>query len=143
MAGRQEIHVTIVSGDDLKNEFNPSHPSSRSDQRRDQPLRRHRPLRQRGPDQIVHRFDYLVDVLKENNGYGEYKKSLKLKQLNGGRPHRKVEVKVLIRGPGYHVPPDPSHAPPYGAAPPAPYGAPPPSSGRQLPPPYGYPYPHH
>ncbi|MBA0740840.1 hypothetical protein Gogos_014025, partial [Gossypium gossypioides] len=65
-----------------------------------------------------------------------------------------LEVKVLKRGPGYHVPPDPSHAPPYGAAPygapppslyappssapygaapPAPYGAPPPSSGRQLP----------
>lgn len=96
----------------------------------------------------------LRDVLKDSGGYGEYEKSLKLKRPSG-RPQGKVDVKVLIRGPGYHVPVQsratpsygyPQSAPygapqpaPYGAHPATPYGAYPPASYGALSG-YGYPY---
>ncbi|PPD97072.1 hypothetical protein GOBAR_DD05860 [Gossypium barbadense] len=96
----------------------------------------------------------LRDVLKDSGRYGEYEKSLKLKRPSG-RPQGKVDVKVLIRGPGYHVPDQsraipsyghPQSAPygapqpaPYGAHPSTPYGAYPPASYGALPG-YGYPY---
>ncbi|KAA3475978.1 far upstream element-binding protein 1-like [Gossypium australe] len=96
----------------------------------------------------------LRDVLKDGGRYGEYEKSLKLKRPSG-RPQGKVDVKVLIRGPGYHVPDQsraipsygyPQLAPygvpqsaPYGAHPSTPYGAYPPASYGALSG-YGYPY---
>ncbi|KAK8324852.1 hypothetical protein V6Z11_A11G009600, partial [Gossypium hirsutum] len=71
----------------------------------------------------------LRDVLKDSGRYGEYEKSLKLKRPSG-RPQGKVDVKVLIRALGYHVP-DPHPSTPYGAYPPASCGS---LSG------YSYPY---
>ncbi|XP_022734459.1 protein SRC2-like [Durio zibethinus] len=76
-------------------------------------------------------------------GFGErYKKTLHLKRPSG-RPHGKVDVKVLIREPRYQAP-DPYRAPPYGVPPPASrdYSAAPPAYGYQYsqPPPPQNPY---
>ncbi|KAB2055086.1 hypothetical protein ES319_A11G012100v1 [Gossypium barbadense] len=96
----------------------------------------------------------LRDVLKDSGRYGEYEKSLKLKRPSG-KPQGKVDVKVLIRALGYHVPDQsraipsygyPQSAPygapqpvPYGAHPSTPYGAYPPASCGSL---SGYSYPY-
>ncbi|XVF09914.1 hypothetical protein REPUB_Repub07fG0138300 [Reevesia pubescens] len=73
----------------------------------------------------------LREVL-DDAGFGEpHNKTLKLKRPSG-RPHGKIDVKVLIREPRYHAP-DPYRAPPYGVPPPASrdYPAAPPAYGYQ------------
>lgn len=99
----------------------------------------------------------LIEVYDEA-GLGEpLKRNLTLKRPSG-RPHGKVEVKVVIREPSFYPPPGGYHAPSYGtqsrdypsrpydsygAAPPPPYGYPtsqPPVGYQAAPPPTGYQY---
>jgi len=97
----------------------------------------------------------LVEVL-DDVGIGErVSRSLTLKRPSG-RPHGKVDVKVIIREPGYHGSGE-YYAPPYGVPPPQtssrdynynpsapgygnPYGAQPQNYGYSAAPPGGYPY---
>lgn len=88
----------------------------------------------------------LKDVV-DDVGFGQlYTDSLKLKRPSG-RPHGKVDVKVLVKDPRYEAR-DPYYPPPYGV-PVAPtpqqqqYGGPPPYTGNYqygAQPPSGYPY---
>ncbi|KAL8197633.1 hypothetical protein R6Q57_009631 [Mikania cordata] len=85
----------------------------------------------------------LKDVVDEV-GIGEvFADSLKLKRPSG-RPHGKLEVKVLVRELRYPAPaPDSYYAPTYGVPPPQYQPAPPPPYGGNYPyaaPPSGYPY---
>lgn len=77
-----------------------------------------------------------VREIVDDVGFGEWAQlSLKLKRPSG-RPQGKLEIKALVRQPGYRAP-DPYYAPPYGVPPPPPQTAPYPNYASA---PSGYPY---
>ncbi|XP_076918559.1 uncharacterized protein LOC143579030 [Bidens hawaiensis] len=73
----------------------------------------------------------LKDIVDEV-GIGEvFTDGVKLKRPSG-RPHGRLELKLIVREPGYHAR-DPYYAPPYGVPPP---------QYQPVPPPYGGNYPY-